>query len=141
MTVSYDEVQNYLKASLTVSNSVCAALCCRLTSLCLRRLHSHTRILPRCSFPSPPLVKGDNREGREEAWGWVEQEAGVQTAGKKITWLSIQMGEAMADFDFKLNTDILNLTTVKGDDFTVLKTTIIFAVEQPDDQLLITNKM
>lgn len=26
MTVSYDEVQNYLTASLTVSNSVCAAL-------------------------------------------------------------------------------------------------------------------
>lgn len=107
MTVSYDEVQNYLKASLTASNSVCAALRRRPTSLCLHRLHSHTRILPRCSFPSPPLVKGDNREGREEAWGWVEQEAGVQTAGKKITWLSIQMGEAMADFDFKLNTDIL----------------------------------
>lgn len=37
----------------------------------------------------------------------MEQEAGVQTAEKKITWLSIQMGEAMADLDFKLNTDIL----------------------------------
>lgn len=62
-----------------------------LTSPCLRRPHSRTRILRHWTAPSPPLVKGGSREGREEAWGWVAQEADTQTAGNKTTWLSLQM--------------------------------------------------
>lgn len=61
-----------------------------LTSPCLRRPRSHTQILPHWTAPSPPLVKGGSREGREEAWGWVAREADSQTAGNRTTRLSLQ---------------------------------------------------
>lgn len=61
-----------------------------LTSPCLRPLHFHTLILLHWTAPSPPPAKGGSQEARGEALGRVAQEAGAQTAGKNITWLSLQ---------------------------------------------------